>query len=372
MFKKDDYIVLLKYKDARDSGSSSYILNHCYKQRENKDYLLTYLDSKGSTSNGWTWFPFNEPDNWRYATREEAAEYERLGKPYDITTLICETDKISCILSEGDEVVFEGPKGRRKYIVRSQYLTTVDVYGNDIIFIDLGLDKEEFCEKYYGYRGSNGDWPEYKSGDFKALTRVVDALHEECKKAKKKVTSDILKEGDVVEFDTSEGILKYIVRNSFLSDCDFGHNGRIFDILGIDKRKVASTLYGYDANSGEWPRYKYNDFEAATRLVNHLHELCRKTLLTSPPPKYVSVDLGFDVGFGLTVTDHPSITESITHFEYRRPASHRRGRISFNPPSHEMWYRPAIDFSFDTSTSKSESKDLETPNKLIKLPFTEI
>ena len=26
--------------------------------------------------------------NWRYATQAEADEYERLGKPYDVTTFI--------------------------------------------------------------------------------------------------------------------------------------------------------------------------------------------------------------------------------------------------------------------------------------------
>jgi hypothetical protein len=86
MFKKDDYIVLLKYEV--ELGIYNYRINYCYKQRLNNDYISTYLDSNGNTGNGWSTYNFKEGrDLWRYATKQEAAEYERLGKPYDVTTL---------------------------------------------------------------------------------------------------------------------------------------------------------------------------------------------------------------------------------------------------------------------------------------------
>ena len=96
-FKKGDYIVLIgKGQSIHSSDELSidevFIPNHCYKVRENKSYLLTELDSTGNTINGWVCIPYNpnqyhKDRNWRYATEKEAIEYERKGKPYDVTEL---------------------------------------------------------------------------------------------------------------------------------------------------------------------------------------------------------------------------------------------------------------------------------------------
>lgn len=96
VFKKGEYIVLIG--DGQSTGgarlvqSDQFIKNHCYKVRENSTFLKTELDSNGSTTNGWECVPYNpnqfhKTRNWRYATQEEIDEYERRGKPYDVTEL---------------------------------------------------------------------------------------------------------------------------------------------------------------------------------------------------------------------------------------------------------------------------------------------
>lgn len=64
------------------------------------------VDLKGSTSNSHGVMSFGKKEwlkDWRYATQEEAAEYERLGKPYDVTTLQKKeesiTEYVECIKS---------------------------------------------------------------------------------------------------------------------------------------------------------------------------------------------------------------------------------------------------------------------------------
>lgn len=86
MFKKDDYIVIIQSNRPNDS---SFPINYCYKQRCDANYLSVYFDAQ-ERENGWGILKFNAHKNslnWRYANREEAAEYDRLGKPFNITTL---------------------------------------------------------------------------------------------------------------------------------------------------------------------------------------------------------------------------------------------------------------------------------------------
>ena len=96
VFKKGEYIVLIS--DGQSTGgttlvqSNQFIKNHCYKVRENNKYLRPELDFCGSTTNGWECILYNpnkfhKTRNWRYATQEEIDEYERRGKPYDVTEL---------------------------------------------------------------------------------------------------------------------------------------------------------------------------------------------------------------------------------------------------------------------------------------------
>jgi hypothetical protein len=88
MFMKNDYIVLLNF--GKGVGEPSYYLNHVYKQNSNREYLDTYLDSRGSSTNCWGAIKFLKTDgvDWRYATRKEIEQYNHLGKPYDIKSLV--------------------------------------------------------------------------------------------------------------------------------------------------------------------------------------------------------------------------------------------------------------------------------------------
>lgn len=81
-FKKGEYIVLIDTPHIKEPYPKNYI----FKQRDTNYYLVSVLDSEGSKTNGW--FPIRYSSKyWRYATPEEITEYERLGKPYDVTTL---------------------------------------------------------------------------------------------------------------------------------------------------------------------------------------------------------------------------------------------------------------------------------------------
>lgn len=85
MFKKDDYIVCLNTPiDDKD-----FPPNFVFKQSYDYEYLSAKKDNCGY-SNGWPqiqWDGSKEYSKWRYATPEEIEEYDRLGKPYDVTTL---------------------------------------------------------------------------------------------------------------------------------------------------------------------------------------------------------------------------------------------------------------------------------------------
>jgi hypothetical protein len=83
MFIQNEYIVFL-----RDPGRDTKYLKHgyCFVQNENKSYFSTNKDLIG-TSSAASSVSFGNKSLWRYATPEEIAEYDRLGKPFDVTTL---------------------------------------------------------------------------------------------------------------------------------------------------------------------------------------------------------------------------------------------------------------------------------------------
>lgn len=86
MFHEGDYIVTLDVED----GHSCARKNYCFKQRITNRGIYPTVDLKGSTGNGHGVMSFGKKEwlkDWRYATPEEAAEYERIGKPYNVTTL---------------------------------------------------------------------------------------------------------------------------------------------------------------------------------------------------------------------------------------------------------------------------------------------
>jgi len=86
MFHQGDYIVTLDVENGWNCAKKNY----CFKQRMNFTGMAPAVDLNGSTSNSHGVMSFDKTQylkDWRYATPEEAAEYERIGKPYDVTTL---------------------------------------------------------------------------------------------------------------------------------------------------------------------------------------------------------------------------------------------------------------------------------------------
>lgn len=88
MFKKDDYIVLTK-----GNTSHGIKLDTVYKQRESLPYIRIYLNSNGAVD-GWHTHTYNKSNNndWRYATKEEIAEYDRMGRPVKALQVEIEED----------------------------------------------------------------------------------------------------------------------------------------------------------------------------------------------------------------------------------------------------------------------------------------
>ena len=81
---------------------------------------------------------------------------------------------VHSILQHGDFVNI----GDMKYRVVSNHLMNL-AGGNSKVFALLGMnerEKEEFCDKIYGYRNQGGDFPTTRHGDMAALTRVAHYL----------------------------------------------------------------------------------------------------------------------------------------------------------------------------------------------------
>ncbi len=96
---------------------------------------------------------------------------------------------------------------------------------------------------------------------------------------KKLEEKGVLQLDDIVEFTVNkEIIVKYKVCTFFLMNNKFGpNNDEIFNILKIDKNKMAKKIYGHNRNIeqpiGLWPNSNHNDFLALTRLVKELYKI---------------------------------------------------------------------------------------------------
>lgn len=93
MFKRGDYIVILK----KTEHMPSHPLFYCFKQRISDRGLKAELDIKGSTNNGIFFIGFDKKDRWRWATHQEKAVYDLIGKPYNTKMLENEEILKTCI-----------------------------------------------------------------------------------------------------------------------------------------------------------------------------------------------------------------------------------------------------------------------------------
>lgn len=85
-------------------------------------------------------------------------------------------------IQQGDRIKFKVGDQEYEYTVSDCFLN-YPRGDNDAVFDALGLDKTDkidLASEQYGYDADNGDWPEYKSTDFAAATRLVKALHDLC------------------------------------------------------------------------------------------------------------------------------------------------------------------------------------------------
>jgi hypothetical protein len=117
MFKQNDYIVTLKI----DTNFSTFCArdNWCFKQKSDQSYIQPCMDLSGDTGNGNGNLQFDKSKrlkDWRYATPEEIAEYDRLGKPFDVTTLKPKELSKEELLEEA----------KRKYPIGSQVKSVFD------------------------------------------------------------------------------------------------------------------------------------------------------------------------------------------------------------------------------------------------------
>lgn len=87
VFLKNDYVILLLVDNKEQSSSSKGCIptGWIYQLKEDSkgDSFWPMLDPNNSTSNGYN----HSSVKLRHATTEEIAEYQRLGKPYDVSLL---------------------------------------------------------------------------------------------------------------------------------------------------------------------------------------------------------------------------------------------------------------------------------------------
>ena len=147
-FKKGDYIVVLhpKREDTlwikhnwcyvhNGKDTNYFYTDKCSRHECTSDYRITFDSSF-----------------WRYATDEEFLEYNRLGQPYDVTTLT--TPRYDYKFKVGDKVE----------IIQSVYGCTTECIGEVVTILELG--------DYYGIPG-------YKTTPTKGLSEYEGAIGEE-------------------------------------------------------------------------------------------------------------------------------------------------------------------------------------------------
>jgi hypothetical protein len=124
-FEAGDYIVIDKQNViTNDFSLKQFPPYFCFKQRINSDILAPQIDGNGSTNNGWNIYRYNNTSNWRYATEQERAQYEILGKPYNTKMKASEN-------LQSDYYKYIGLKETKRSLWSSEY-TIGKIYKNNI------------------------------------------------------------------------------------------------------------------------------------------------------------------------------------------------------------------------------------------------
>ena len=188
MFKKNDYIVVLYNDNSLNSWT-----NQCFKQLEDLYYLKVVKNLNGNTD-GWSVINFKNQSKWRYASSAEILEYERIGKPFDVTTLIKKEKSLVKQVQEGLKL-----KDRWVKCVKECGWNTINVgeyiqilENNSLVpyvewkdneeghCIDLGrIDKKEF--ELMPEEFSLNEKTEYKVGDWVFGKNLGTSDYNKCK-----------------------------------------------------------------------------------------------------------------------------------------------------------------------------------------------
>lgn len=78
-----------------------------------------------------------------------------------------------------DHVYFNYKQKRYDYQVETSFLNNLKSLDNGAIFKALDLSKYDIATELYGYKSTQGDWPCFKDGDYKALNKLIIFLFEE-------------------------------------------------------------------------------------------------------------------------------------------------------------------------------------------------
>lgn len=223
-FKKGDYIVTLNVTISHtDCGKNNY----CFKQRENNVFISPEVDLNGykaNSNNTLTFDKSNNLQNWRYATPEEIAEYDRLGKPYDVTTLNKPKEKSlvgrylkalvnypnGTIYKEGDYIQIKTDNLKGSVTCEKKYLFGWDFY--DWQKSNVELMPEGFIppNKTFEWIPQVGDW----------VIAVTPELSSYCKALKNKAykIKSIRASNEILELEGSNEIRKEHCRKAELHE----------------------------------------------------------------------------------------------------------------------------------------------------------
>lgn len=89
-------------------------------------------------------------------------------------------DHCICLQNE-DKVTFEYKCKPMTYKVGSKFLRSGNG-DNATVFKLVPFNRIDLAKEMYGYTPGNGDWPEYETHDYEAVTRLVKRIFEEIDK----------------------------------------------------------------------------------------------------------------------------------------------------------------------------------------------
>jgi len=234
IFKEGQYIVTLI-----NSGVCGKV-NYCSKQRTNNEYFRPEIDTLGSVFNTNNLFRASDLSRtkWREATEEEAEEYERRKKPYDVTEL--NKCKPGTALKKGE-------------------IYKHNTYKGSIFMFDKGTDASYFIGYSLTSFGKNG-------GNFHSAAEYILATKEEADWLRECIKADRfipLEEINKKEYNYE------VVHTSTLSQFNF-----IIQHYGFRGLKDCYTVYG--ENTCVTINKNSNGFYSSLEFFNNHHALIHK------------------------------------------------------------------------------------------------